>query len=207
MADMSANIIDKKFKEWTSGLGPKEARIAVFNHIRDIPYAIIAELRSPEAGPSGMLEKNQGSCQPKHWLLAVLFKKLNIPVKYATYPFLWKDCGVRFPPEINEMAEHPPVSYHLAVKAFIDGRWIPVDATYDLPLAKAGFPVTENWDGVSPTRNAVNPIEEILHDTPAERVRYENEKKLHHTEAQKAAAVEFIGKLNAWLESVRGRNS
>jgi len=78
-----------------------------------------------------------------------------------------------------------------------------VDATYDLPLAKAGFPVTENWDGVSSTKNAVNPIEEVLHDTPEERVRYENEKKMHHTEAQKAASVEFIGKLNEWLESVR----
>ena len=77
---MAQNIIDKKFNEWTAGLGPKEARIAAFNRVRDIPYAIIPELRSPEAGPSGILEKNCGSCQPKHWLLAILFKKLKIPV-------------------------------------------------------------------------------------------------------------------------------
>lgn len=200
---MDRNIVDKKFAEWTSGLGPKEARISIFNHIRDIPYAIIPELRSPEDGPSGILEKNHGSCQPKHWLMAILFKKLNIPVKYATYPFRWEDCGIRFPPDLDGMVKHPPVSYHLALKAFIDGRWIPVDATYDLPLAKAGFPVTENWDGVSPTKNAVKAIEEVLHDTPEERVRYEAEKKMHHTEAQKAASVKFIEKLNDWLESAR----
>lgn len=200
---MAQDIIDKIFDKWTAGLGPKEAKIAVFNRVRDIPYAIIPELRSPEAGPSGILEKNRGSCQPKHWLLAILFKKLNIPVKYATYPFRWKDCGIKFPPQIGKIIKDPPVSYHLAVKALIEGRWILVDATYDPGLAKAGFPVNENWDGVSSVKNAVNPIEEIIHDTPEERVRYETEKKLRHTEKEKAASAEFIDKLNEWLESVR----
>ena len=38
------NIVDDKYKEWTKGLTPLQARINVFNKIRDIPYAIVPEI-------------------------------------------------------------------------------------------------------------------------------------------------------------------
>lgn len=192
-----------KFDEWTSGLKPKEARIAVFEHIRDIPYAIVPALRDPANGPAGILEMGRGSCQPKHWLLAILFKHLGIEVKYATYPFKWGDQGIKFPPDIEKMAGKLPSAYHLACKAYIDGRWILVDATYDLPLAKYGFAVNISWDGTSDTKNAVKPIIEVLHKTPEERVRYETDKKSLYSEQDKALYAEFIDKLNAWLGEIR----
>lgn len=201
---MNSNIIDVRFDEWTAGLDPKAARIAVFNKIRDIPYMIIPELRSPEAGPSGILEKSCGSCQPKHWLLAIYFKKLGIPVKYATYPFYWHAGHfIKYPVEIKEMMKALPVSNHLAIKAYIEGNWVLVDATYDLALAKAGFPVNRNWDGLGPTHNAVHPLEEVLHDTPEERVAYDAKIRERYTESEKSALVAFIPKLNDWFESLR----
>jgi len=198
------NIVDKKFNEWTSGLDPRSARIAVFNGIRDIPYMIVPELRSPEAGPSGILEKDCGSCQPKHWLLAIYFKKLGIPIKYATYPFYWHAGHfVKYPPELRSMMEKLPVTNHLAIKANIGDRWILVDATYDLPLARAGFPVNRDWDGAGPTHNAVHPLKEILHDSPEERVAYDALTREGYTDAEKAALAEFIPKLNAWFLQIR----
>lgn len=201
---MKQDIVDKRFGEWTAGLDPKAARIAVFNKIRDIPYMIIPELRSPEEGPSGMLEKIQGSCQPKHWLLAIYFKKLGIPVKYATYPFYWHAGNfVKYPPEIAAMMQALPVSNHLAIKADIEGKWILVDATYDLPLGKAGFPVNKIWDGVQPMHNAVHQLKEILHDTPEERVAYDAAIRASYTQSQKEALAEFVPALNAWFRSLR----
>jgi hypothetical protein len=37
-------------------------------------------------------------------------------------------------------------------------RWVLVDATWDSPLKKAGFPVNEHWDGISDTMCAVLPL-------------------------------------------------
>jgi len=201
---MSGSIVDKKFDEWTAGLDPKAARIAVFNKIRDIPYMIVPELRSPEAGPSGILEKNQGSCQPKHWLLAIYLKKLGIPVKYATYPFYWHAGNhIKYPFELKLIMKDLPVTNHLAVKAEIDGNWVLVDATYDSALGTVGFPVNKSWDGVSPTHNAVHPLKEILHDTPEERVSYDSISREIYTDTEKTALAEFIPKLNAWFEALR----
>ncbi len=201
---MNNDIVDKKFSLWTRGLDPKAARIAVFNKIRDIPYMIIPELRSPEAGPSGILEKNCGSCQPKHWLLASYFKKLGIPIKYATYPFYWHAGNlIKYPFEIKLIMKDLPVTNHLALKANIDGKWALIDATYDPALGKVGFPVNWNWDGVRAMRNAVHPLEEILHDTPEERVAYDAAARENYTDEEKAALGEFVPKLNAWFEELR----
>jgi len=201
---MGHNIVDIKFSEWTSGLDAKAARIAVFNKIRDIPYMIIPELRSPEAGPAGILEKTQGSCQPKHWLLAIYFKKLGIPIKYATYPFYWHAGNhVKYPFELKLIMRDLPVTNHLAVKANIEGKWVLIDATYDLALGNIGFPVNGDWDGVSPTHNAVHPLEEILHNTPEERVAYDAQARESYTDAEIAALAVFVPKLNAWFENLR----
>ena len=197
------DIIRQKFSEWTKGLNGQGARIAVFEHIRDIPYAIVPELRDPKRGPCGILEYNKGSCQPKHYLLALLFKEMGIIVKYATYPFKWKDCPIKYPAEIKEIVNNLPSAYHLAAKAYLNNKWVLVDATNDLLLKKGGFPVNEKWDGASDTLNAVVPSEEILHDTPEERIAYELSKRSLYTEKEKALYAQFIDKLNSWLVELR----
>lgn len=197
------NIVTTTCDTWTAGLGPKEARIAVFERIRNIPYAIIPELRDPLRGPAGIVTLNKGSCQPKHYLLAQCLKRLDVPVRYATYPFRWSESDVRYPDELKAMLPQLPVGYHLAVKAHIDGRWILVDATWDMPLEAVGFPVNGSWDGSSDTRNAVTPIEEILHGSADDRVRYEAERRARQTEREKELYAIFIEKLNRWLNDVR----
>jgi len=158
------SLVDEKFGHWARDLAPKEARIAIFEHVRDIPYAIIPELRNPVSGPPGLIEQNRGSCQPKHYLIAQSFAKLNIPTRLVTYVFKWDDSEIKYPADLKNIISRLPVSYHLACKADINGKWVLVDATWDLPLKKVGFPVNEKWDGESETINAVNSIKEIIHD-------------------------------------------
>ncbi|MCK9604095.1 MAG: hypothetical protein M0R66_07045 [Candidatus Omnitrophica bacterium] len=202
---MEEKIILEKFKQWAGNLSPEEARIAVFEHVRDIPYAIIPELRDPHRGPAGILEYNKGSCQPKHYLMGLLFTKLAIPIKYVTYPFKWGSEGrpVKYPDDLRSMFKGLPAAYHLALKAYIDGRWVLVDATYDPALKKADFPVNEKWDGKSDTLNAVTPQEEIIHNSVEERVSLETQRKSLQSDKEKAAYAEFVDRLNKWLVELR----
>ncbi len=84
-----------------------------------------------------------------------------------------------------------PIGYHLACRAYINGKWILVDATWDIPLSKAGFPVNESWDGISNTLNAVKPLEGIVH---------RNAKK---SDEEKSLSNRFYSILNKWLEELR----
>lgn len=200
---MQETIIAERFKQWTENLNPQEARISIFEHIRDIPYAIIPELREPNLGPKKMLELNRGSCQPKHYLLGIFFSKLNIPVKYATYPFSWTDLAVKYPQVLKAIAGKLPQVFHLACEACIEGKWVLVDATWDVALKKAGFPVNEHWNGVDNTLNAVIPQMEILHENARERWLYETQKRSLFSSKEITLYTEFIENLNRWLEEVR----
>jgi len=197
------DIITKKFKEWTDGLGEVDSRISIFGHIRDIPYAIIAELRDPYTGPARMLELNKGSCVPKHFLLAKAFGMLNIPVKYVSYLFKWDDPSIKYPQELRLLVKKMPVSAHLACKAEINGKLILVDATWDLPLAKFAYPVNKSWDGFSDTHNAVTPISEVIHETLDDRIEYSSKLRSGYTKEEAAVYEEFASKLNVWLDSAR----
>lgn len=200
-----ADIITQKYKEWTEGSDPVRGRISIFEHIRDIPYAVVAELRDPHTGPSRMLEINRGSCVPKHFLMAKAFALHNIPVKYASYLFSWDDPSVKYPNELRVLAQKMPVSAHLAIKANIDGKWVLLDATWDPKLAKLGFPVNDNWDGMSETVNAVKPLSEVLHEDIAGRVKYSSDLKTSYSKEEIAVYDEFAKKLNTWLDKARAR--
>ena len=137
--------------------------------------------------------------------MAGLFGKLNIPIRFVTYVFRWSDSEIKYPADLKDLLSRMPVSYHLACKAYINNKWVLVDATYDLPLKKAGFPVNEKWDGESDTVNAVNSIKEIIHESAEDRFKFEAECRGRYTGAEKAAYAQFIGKLNAWLETLRDK--
>jgi hypothetical protein len=134
--------------------------IAIFEHIRDIPYSLATDpgLNVPATAPGLLLKLGRGNCTPKHYLLATMYKKLNLSVIFATFPFLWNDPEIRYPSELRDLAALLPVAYHLACRVQIGCRWVLVDATWDRPLAKAGFPVNMHWDGYADTRCAVKPL-------------------------------------------------
>lgn len=201
--EMREDIILKKFNEWTAGKNALGARISVFNHIRDISYGILPELRDPVSGPARMLELRVGSCVPKHFLMFRLFEKLEIPVKYATYLFTWDDPKIKYPPDLLKIVKDMPQGTHLACQAYLNDRWVLVDATFENALKKYGFPVTESWDGVSDTKNAVKPIREIVHESLEERIEYVTGFKKSWNEVQTRAYEAFPPVLNKWLSSLR----
>jgi hypothetical protein len=131
---------------------------SIFSHIRDIPYSLVVPEHGSIPPQEQILIAGKGSCAAKHYLLADMFRNLNVSVVYATFPFLWNDPDLRYPPQLRALAATLPVAHHLACRVQIGCRWVLVDATWDLPLAQAGFPVNADWDGYSETKCAVKPL-------------------------------------------------
>ena len=188
-----ADIVEENFKEWTKHRSAKEARISVYEKIRDIPYAIIPELIHPE-NYINILRSNRGSCTPKHFLLCNMYQSLEIPVLYAVYPFRWDELEVDYPSNLKRLAKALPVNYHLACKVDIEGKLVLVDATVDLPLEKLGLPANKEWDGVSHTLLPIKPLDEqIYHPFEGKLISPSFDEK----------SLAFYKELNSWLDEVR----
>jgi hypothetical protein len=199
--------IEERFVDWTQGLSPQEARISVFSHIRDIPYALVPQVNDPLQWGASIIAGNKGSCSPKHYLLGHFFAKLGLAVKYATFPFAWEEQALKYPPELGRLAKGLPHGYHAALKAFIEGRWVLVDATWDAVLKDYGFPANNSWDGLSDTRNAVLPLKEVVHERLEERLEFVRLKKALYSEEENKKYSLFVEKFNLWLEQLRSGSS
>jgi hypothetical protein len=226
------SLVKDTFSEWTQGLDTRGSMISIFSHIRDIPYSFTIPASDPKSSIEQLLAAGKGSCGPKHYLLAEMFRKLNLSVVYTTIPFLWNELDILYPPELREKAKVLPVAHHLACRVQIGCHWILVDATWDRPLSAAGFPVNDHWDGYSETRCAVKPLkspvtENFCHkltDRPCrtkneaesgpvdgekdhwqveDRVRYYSEKVAVRTPDEVKRLSEFYCDFDAWLVEVR----
>ncbi len=199
------DTVSQRFREWTEGRESVEARIAVFNGIRDIPYAVAH-------APAGMDEleylliENKGPCTEKHILLANMYESLNIKTRFVSHRFKWQDLTVDYPEDLKHLSLSMPVCDHLFCQALIDGKWVSVDATWDLPLEKVGFPVNKEWDGVSDTKTAVKPLEEIIHSSLEERELSKRQMVQGYTEDENQARPEFYKKFHEWLDTIRANN-
>ncbi|MBD3379325.1 MAG: hypothetical protein GF408_02565 [Candidatus Omnitrophica bacterium] len=200
-----SDIVIEKFYEWKRGLTSVKAAVNIFEKVRDIPFAVIPELFRLEKGPREMLVLNRGFCVPKHYLMGMFFERMDFPVRYCTYPFLWKDLDVAYPEDVRRYAGKIPVSYHLALKAKIGGKWLFIDGTWDPPLAQEGFPVNTGWEGKDDMLNAVEPLEEIVNDSAIERDRLFLEKLRNYSLSEKLNLARFSVELNRWLEEVRNK--
>ena len=189
-------IADRKFHEWTNGKSALEARINIYEKIRDIPYAVIPELIGSERYIE-ILKLGRGSCAPKHLLLAGMYERLGIMILYAVYPFRWADIKIDYPARLRELANSLPISNHLACKVEIEGRLVLVDATVDLALEKLGLPVNREWDGISDTVLPIEPLgeEQLYHPSEAAYISVMPDED----------HLAFYNGLNAWLEEARKR--
>lgn len=190
-------ILDKKFKEWIEGRDPVQARINIFEKIRDIPYAVIPELIDYERYID-ILKLGRGSCSPKHFLLCEMFQRLGLLVLFVVYPYHRDENPEileKYSLQFKAMVRALPIGYHIACKVDINGRFVLVDATLDLPLQKAGMTVNENWDGVSDTLLPITPCgeEEWYHPLEAYLMRARIDEQM----------LAFYKELNTFLDWVR----
>jgi len=190
-------ILDRTFRQWTAGRDPVQARIRIFEKVRDIPYAVIPDLIDAERY-ADILTLGRGSCTPKHFLLGSLFERLGLLVLFCVYPFRWGERAEvldDYPNQLLERCQRLPLGHHLACRVEINGRLVLVDATLDTPLARVDLPVNRSWDGFSDTMLPMTPCgeEEVYHPVEAFRMQ-------PHYDAESLA---FYDELNACLDAVR----
>lgn len=190
---MSQTVLEK-FIKWTDGKSSREARVSIFERVRDIPYAIVPELIDHQRYPQ-ILIVGKGSCTPKHFLLSEMYQKLGLTVLYACYPFRWDEIEIDYPPILRKLASALPTSYHVACKVEIDKHLVLVDATVDPSLEKLGLPVNKRWDGISDTLLPIKSCgeEQLYHPSEACHIRPRLDDK----------SLIFYKELNSWLAKVR----
>ncbi|MFC1918822.1 hypothetical protein ACFLWW_02465 [Chloroflexota bacterium] len=188
-------MFEEKFRQWTQGKDAVQARLSIYEEIRDIPYAVVPALNDVE-NYMEILRLGRGSCMPKHFLLCNMYQRLGVPVLYAVYPFRWGEAEIAYPSRLRKLAEAMPTGYHIACRVSIGGELVLVDATLDKPLKKLGLPVNEKWDGVSDTLLPVASCgkEQIYHPSEACRIQTRPE----------GDAEAFYDGLNRWLDELRG---
>jgi hypothetical protein len=188
------DIVEEQFKQWVRGKSEVEARVIIFERIRDIPYAVIPELNDSERYPD-ILRVRKGSCLPKHLLLCNMYQRLGLTVLYAVYPFRWDELEIDYPPKLRRLAKAMPPGHHLACKVDIEGTLVLVDATLDPPLEILGLPVNKKWDGKNDTLLPIKSGdgEEIYHPSEAYGLRSQADEK----------ALIFYNELNLLLDKIR----
>ncbi len=181
---------------WAAGLPLNEQTVKLFEKVRDIPYGNIGS-----RDPQDVYDKNKGTCSGKHELLKELYKELGVEVKNFVAVHKFNDLKSDFPKDIKEILDKTEIrDPHNFLKIKVNGKWLTVDATWDKPLKKLGFPVTENWDGKSDTKLCVVSRNTFETDNPIE----VKEKVLAQMpeKARKDREL-FLKRLTGWLERLR----
>jgi hypothetical protein len=188
-------IFNEKFAQWTEGKTLAQARVSIYEKVRDIPYAVVPDLNDVMRYGE-ILKYGRGSCTPKHLLLGNKYERLGLLILYSVFPFRWDHAKFDYPSRLKRLAKKLPPAYHLACRVDIDGELILVDATLDLALGKLGLPVNRSWDGISNTLLPIIPEgdEQLYHPSEAYLIqkRYPDEN-----------SMKFYNELNHLLEEGR----
>lgn len=186
---MDHDPIQKAFEEWTRGLEPLAARIALFEKVRDFPYQYPAS-----RDPVEVLATGRGSCSGKHYLLGELFRRLGLSVRHMLCTHRFNESPLPFPEEMQALLrKNEIVDVHDYLQILVDGEWIDVDVTWERNLRDFGFPVTENWDGKTSMLLSVIPDEHIRVEGDPAKAKEELLAKL--TPRQRALRKQFLEKL------------
>jgi transglutaminase-like putative cysteine protease len=157
-AGMNDDPIGAAYVEWTRGRAPLQARISLFEHVRDLSYEYPAADRQPVA----VLKRGRASCSGKHYLLGELFRRQGLPVRHMICTHRFNESPLPFPDEMQALLEkNEIVDLHDYLQICVDGAWIDVDATWELPLRDYGFPVNDEWDGRSSMVLTVTPDDQV----------------------------------------------
>ncbi len=163
--------------------------VRLFEQVQGIPYKV-CKYDESEIN----LEIRGGDCRHKSFLLKRLLEERELKVRFVTVIFDWKDLPI--PAELLGVLEKSGTVWpHKIIEVKIGKRWIKVDCSWDPKLKGSGFPVTEDWDGKSNTKQITE--SKLRFYSPEE---YENKHKIKIVNEE---AHSFASKFNHFLEECR----
>lgn len=190
---MNEEVLRRALDEWTRGSSDVQARVRLFGRVRDMSYVYPAS-----RDPVEVLKNGRGSGSGKHYLLAHLFRMLGLNVRNMMCTHRFNESPIGFPEEMQEiLCKNEVVDIHDYLQIQVDGRWIDVDATWPVSLRDYGFPVNDEWDGMSPMLLSVVPDEVIVVKGNPERAKEDLLSKW--TPRQRQLRRKFLEMLSAWV--------
>lgn len=193
---MGHDIVTETFAHWTQGRDAMRSRIALFEHVRDIPYCYPAT-----RDPAELLRVGHGSCSGKHYLLGELFRRLTLPVRHMICTHRFNESPLVFPEPMQEvLRKNEIVDFHDYLQIEVGGEWIDVDATWERGLREFGFPVNEDWDGKSAMLLSVVPEDFAVAERDPDRLKDELLSKL--TPRQRTLRKQFLEALSNWVQEL-----
>ncbi|MEA3342940.1 MAG: hypothetical protein U9Q92_02140 [archaeon] len=193
---MDSELRKKIINKWTDDLALNEKIIKLAEKAIDIPYGDIGS-----RNPKDVYENNKGTCSGKHELLKELYQELGIRTKSFIAMHRFKDLNIDFPDKIKDVLNRSDIiDFHNFFKILVDNKWITIDITWDRPLKEWGFPVNENWDGISDMMLGIVPIMIFEVEDPI-KIKRQKIQELPK-QVQKDRKV-FLKKLTEWFNELR----
>jgi hypothetical protein len=178
------------------GIDASDAGVArLFQRVRDIPFRFAAH-----RDPDPLLACGAGTCAPKHALLARLYAELGLETRFVYVSFRFDDMPGDFPPALRRLVHDGIARGHAALRLRRPHGWLDIDATFDAPLATAGFVVTGAWDGRTSMPLVVTPLARVESALPPE-----HEERLLGIADGASFPRRLVEPLNDWLDAVRSR--
>lgn len=128
----------------TNGLPDIEARLALFQAIRDFEYCTDGAFDAV-----GLIRVARGNCLAKSDLLVKSFKALGYEAQRIRYLYELPSSPV----EVELLPSKDDI--HSAVRLKLGSKWIFIDATHD-PSLNSQLTVS-NWDGINSTQFCYQP--------------------------------------------------
>jgi transglutaminase-like putative cysteine protease len=139
----------------------KEKLERIYYFVRELPYDILASFRYLAEGrrrASDVLHAGHAFCMGKASSFAALCRAAGIPARIG---FQQLDCPDKpfMSEEVRQLWGERTLPWHSLGEAYLDGRWLKLDATIHGALARAkGRPYTQEFDGVHDIPTVEGPI-------------------------------------------------
>jgi transglutaminase-like putative cysteine protease len=137
---------------------------AIYLYVRDLRYDILESFRYLAAGQrsaSAVLEHGVAFCMGKASSFVALSRAAGVPAR-VTFQTLDSPEKEFLSPEVRALwggKRGRPLTWHSLGEAFLNGRWVKLDATIEAPTAaRLGKPYTQEFDGITDIHTIEGPI-------------------------------------------------
>ena len=180
--------------------GSTELRSAIFELVRRIPYL----LGSWNGESMSLFQQGFGDCRHKAAAAERLLIAGGVTAKRKLVHFNWADLPV--PAEILAILPQTQ-GFHDTVVFELKGKTYLFDATWDMALRGAGFPVMPSWDGNSDTwavtGTQISGLQTVQMPQPGKDIYSANQMSW----PQRERTMAFNQALNNWLEDIRANRN
>jgi transglutaminase-like putative cysteine protease len=137
---------------------------AIYLYVRDLQYDVLESFRYLATGrrsASAVLENGVAFCMGKASSFVALSRAAGVPARVAfqTLDSPEKEFLSREVRALWGGKRGRPLAWHSLGEAFLNGRWVKLDATIDAPTAaRLGKPYTHEFDGITDIPTVEGPI-------------------------------------------------